>query len=1225
MSALSRLCKLFFLFIISFEVAGQTITLSGKVLNAKTEEPIPFVNIGTLNTTKGTSSNINGEFALKVDTLPQEIFFSHLNYSRRGIRVNENSELVIKLMPVDNVLDAITVTGKKRENYLINLIRKAYNRAVFSRNQQYGKSFYRQTSKAGNYYTELYEIFYDTKFSNTGIVDWEVQEGRYAMKTTALANKNFTLLSRVLTTVQPKTDDFVMPINPNVEDYYEFDVMEVKKMGTREVAMINFIPLKRVRMPAFEGVVYIDINNYDILKVKGKIQHNDLDFIKISGDGLWQDYVLSYELAYREESDSLLLDYISVDQSFDYYREDKLVYPVRTNSQFTFYEYYYPTKNKRLGGTINQRRSDAALLDRIGYNKEFWEANEIVKRTPVELEVIESFESKKAFGTIYLNDQKQIVLERNDILKDTLINELMVKFQKNLIYQEKAYLHLDKPYYTTGEDLWYSAYLVDGAAHQRMDGSAVLYIDLIDPSGEVVLSQIVQIKEGQGQGDMKLPEELKTGKYVLRAHTNWMINVHPDYFFLKEINIYNGSDKGVGKEIKTDISVRFFPEGGELVTGLTNRITFKAIDESGKGIQIEGGIYDDSERRTNDIESIHLGMGGFFINVEEGKSYHAKVSYMGQDYTFPLPVAKSAGISLQVNNSKQNTVKVMIQATAEFEEKSYYILGQSRGRIYFRSKGLIQNRRSIMEIPKSKIPDGIFQITLFDENGLPQCERLVFIDNQRDLDIEITQKDSIIVSRELVEFDIKITDNEGNPVNGGFSLSVMDADQISKKAESESIKSYMLLDSDIRGNVEQPGYYFENRDRETQRNLDLLLLTQGWRRFTWNSILSGRSTRIKYPMEKGLTITGIALSPSDSGPLPNTKLTTLISDGTNVLAGSIRTDEIGKFEMVNLELRDSTRILFNAVGEEGDVQKIKVKLANQKYSVTNRGSGNYLGEKYIDKGEQKYLKLAEERRAIERAFADPKVVILDEVKIVSTKQNVRSFNSIHGTPDAVIKPNSSRIYMNVFQMIQGQVAGVDVFGDSDIRIRNSPGSPLVLLDGMVLIEPAGSYSSIFQAASGGGAEEETPAGGGATGSPGIESLLSIPPNDVERIEVLKGPSAAIYGFRGANGVIAIYTKRGGPDEPIEQESQVFSLKFDGYYSAREFYTPNYEVIQPQHTKPDKRATLYWNPNIKTDETGRANFSFYNSDNGKAFQIDIQGLSQSGEPINALISIGNTVE
>ena len=117
MSAWSRLCKVFFLFIISFEVAGQTISLTGKVLNAQTQEPIPFVNIGTLNTTKGTSSNIYGEFVLNIDSLPQEIFFSHLNYSKRGIRVIENNGLVVKLMPVDNVLDAITVTGKKRKNY----------------------------------------------------------------------------------------------------------------------------------------------------------------------------------------------------------------------------------------------------------------------------------------------------------------------------------------------------------------------------------------------------------------------------------------------------------------------------------------------------------------------------------------------------------------------------------------------------------------------------------------------------------------------------------------------------------------------------------------------------------------------------------------------------------------------------------------------------------------------------------------------------------------------------------------------------------------------------------------------------------------------------------------------------------------------------------------------------------------------------------------------------
>lgn len=1220
MSALNQLGKILFLFLLSFQVVGQNITLTGKVLNASTDEPVPFVNIGTLNSSKGTSSNINGEFVLNVDSLPQEIFFSHLNYSKRGIRVEENNVLVVKLVPVDNVMDAITVTGKKRESYLTNIIRKAYNKAVFSRNQQYGKAFYRQTSKAGDRYTELFEVFYDTKFSNTGITDWEVQEGRYAMQITALANKNFTLLSRVLTTIQPKTDDFVMPVNPRVNEFYEYNVSEVKKIGNREVAVINFIPLKRVRRPAFEGDVYIDINNYDILKIKGKIQHDNLDFIKITGDGTWKKYILSYEVAYRQQTDSLLLDYISVDQSFDYYREEKLVYPVKTISQFTFYEYYYPKKNKRLGGTLSSHRSDAAVLDKIGYNKIFWDENEIVKRTPVEVDVIESFESKRAFGTIYLNDQKQIVLENSDVLKDTLINELMVKFQKNVLYQEKAYLHLDKSFYTTGEDIWYSAYLVDGSSHNRRNGSGVLYVDLIDPAGEQVLSQNIQIKEGLAKGDIMLPDDLTTGKYIIRAYSNWMRNVHPDYFFQKEIDIYSAVEKASpAREVKKDISIRFFPEGGGFIAGMTNRVSFKAIDQSGMGIKIKGDVYDDEGRRVNDIESIHLGMGSFFLNVIEGKSYHAKILYEGEEFTFPLPFAESSGFSLQVNNSRENTIKVIIQGTSEFEEKNYYLIGQSRGRIYFRSKGVIQNKRSIIEIPKSKIPDGVFQITLFDENGLPKCERLVYIDNQRDLDVELSQKDSLLASRSLMDFDIRISDSEGRPVSGNFSLAVTDARQLSKKPESGSIKSYLLLNSDIKGNVEDPGYYFQNREKGTIRNLDLLMLTQGWRRFIWKDALAEYRKRTKYRMEKGLTVSGIALDPLSSAPLPNSTLATFISDGDNVLAGSIETNEIGRFEIKDLELSDSTRILFNRIGEKSKVSKIKVKLADQKYLVSTKGTGDYLSNEEKVPEELAYLKLDEERKAIELAFADKKVIILDELKIEGKREGENRLSSIHGTPDAVIKPDKARVYMNIFQMMEGQVAGLNIIGNTDIRIRSSPGTPLVLVDGMPFIEPTGSYSSLFAGADGG--EEAV-----GLDDSGIQSLLSISPIDVERIEVLKGPSASIYGVRGANGVIAIYTKRGGEDDEItDRESQVFSVTLDGFYSAREFYAPAYEVLRSEHARPDKRATLFWNPNMQTDEKGRANVSFYNSDIGKTFQIDIQGISESGEPISDLIYIGDLAE
>lgn len=635
------------------EAVGQSVEVKGKIMDAQSGELIPFVNIGVLNGRYGTSSNENGEFELKADSLPVELIFSHLNYEKRGIVVYNELEILVKLVPVSQVLDAITVRGRKRKGYIEKLVSKVYNKAIKSNDVQYGKAFYRQKSKNDSTYSELYEIFYDVKFSSQGLREWEVQEGRYAINLykvnkNQLVNRNFTLLSKILTTVQPPTDDVIMPIHPDLRERYSYELKEVRKLGDRDVAILEFIPLKYHEVPAFEGEVYVDINSYDVLRVKGKIVDDRLKFVKLSKGGFWKNYQIDYEIAFKDEDSNLLLDYIRVDQSFDYYLENRFQFPVKTNSWLTFYEYYNPKRKKRLGGRLRFRKSDAAILDKMGYSKEFWEENSVVKRTPIEEEVIEAFESQRAFGTIYLNNQKQIVLERKDLLKDPFVNELRFNFSNTSKKQEKAYLHLDKPFYTAGEDIWYGAYLVDGASHKSNAESTVLYVELIDTDLKVISHQALKLENGQSRGDLHLPESLTTGKYRLRAYTNWMLNFDPSYFFDQEIAIYNATELPAEEiESEPDISIGFYPEGGDLVAGMINRVAFKVVDQSGKGVSAKGEIFNNENKSITKFESKHLGIGSFYFLPRLDENYYAKVEYQDLEEVFALPQMDSSGFVLK--------------------------------------------------------------------------------------------------------------------------------------------------------------------------------------------------------------------------------------------------------------------------------------------------------------------------------------------------------------------------------------------------------------------------------------------------------------------------------------------------------------------------------------------------------------------------------------------------
>ncbi len=1198
--------------LISHEVIGQSVEVTGKVVDAQSNELIPFVSIGVIKAGYGTSSNENGEFELKADSLPLELIFSHLNYEKRGIVLYNESEILVKLEPVSKVLDVITIRGKRIKGYIQKLVSKVYNKALKSKDIKYGKAFYRQKSKNDSLYSELYEIFYDAKFSRQGLLEWEVQEGRYAINLhkvsrNQLVNRNFTLLSRLLTTVLPPTDDVIMPIHPELTERYSYEIKEVRKLDNREVAILEFIPLRYLEAPAFEGEVYVDINSYDVLKVKGKIVDDRLKFVKLT-KGFWKNYQLDYEIAFKDEDSNLLLDYIRVDQSFDYYVENEFQFPVKTNSWLTFYEYYKPKKNKRLGGRLRFRWSNAAILDQMGYSKEFWEENPIVKRTPIEEEVIAAFESQRAFGTIYLNNQKQIVLEKKDLLEDPFINELRFNFTKTSKKQEKAYLHLDKPFYTSGEDIWYSAYLVDGSSHKSEAESTVLYVELIDPDLNVINHQALKLANGHAKGDIHLPEELTTGKYRLRAYTNWMLNFDPSYFFDKEIAIYNANDMPDG-EIRSEqhLSLRFFPEGGDLVAGMVNRVAFKVVDQTGKGISVKGEIFNSVDKSVTNFESKYLGMGSFYILPRWGEGYYAKVKYQGLEKTFPLPEMDSSGFVLKVNNQMPNTIIVTVQASPEHNERNFYLIGQNRGRVYHESKEVITKKGILLEIPKSKLPDGIFQITLFDEGGKPRSERLVFIDHRQEPEVEVFSDKETYESRDAINLNIKITDLDGVPVSGKFSLAITDADQATKRGRENNINSYLLLSSDLKGAVEQPGSYFINRDKRTSLNLDLLMLTHGWRRFAWSSVLENKAPIIRIPPEKdGLTVIGVAIDPSDKTPLAETDLYALFLSSSKSLSASVETDEIGKFQIGGLNYLDSATIFFSRPNKRNKkISNLAVLVIDrQPVSVTSNPTRRTFTDLTVNQNIVAYLENDRKRKSIDLAF-NSKVRVLKEITISDSRL---SNSSIHGAPDAVIKSGENS-YANIFQMIAGQVPGVRVLGkraNADIRIRNSLGSPLVLLDGTQFILPNRN------------------AGGGQ----GLETLLSIPPEVVDRIEVLKGSSASIYGVNGNNGVIAIFTKKGttgidGINHKINNKT--VSVNVRGFYPAREFYSPEYEYVEPEHEKPDKRVTLYWDSQIVTDDNGEATICFYNTEETDNIQIDLQGITDFGQPINRLISMGAEIE
>lgn len=744
---------------------------------------------------------------------------------------------------------------------------------------------------------------------------------------------------------------------------------------------------------------------------------------------------------------------------------------------------------------------------------------------------------------------------------------------------QKIYLHLDKAKYSADETLWFSAYLLDATNHKPDSSTTNLYVEIISPSGYKAQSKLIRMNGGFGNGEFTFLDTIPEGNYKIRAFTNWMRNFNDDFFFEKEIYIANPAfSKYVTKEelrtikkqnrknLKNESSydIKFLPEGGHLLAGVPNRIGFKVLNESGKGIAVSGKVFDSKQNLIAEFESSNLGMGSFSFTPIADEKYTAIVKINNaKSEKISMPKALSQGVSISVTH-KENK-KIAITVLNNFTpgqlppNTSYFLLAHSRGKVVLNHEFVLDNKENVLEISENELPEGILHLTLFNVFSQPVSERLIFIDNSKTLKVSIQSSSSISSPRTKNTIKIKIADQNNAPEPTVFSVSIANSDDM---GNNESILSNLLLNSDLRGKIENPSHYFSSQDPSVKKELDDLMLTQGWRRFTWANVMSDVKIQPKYENEKGILVTGKVTREFFAIPLRDIKVTLSVLNEFNDVF-TTRTRETGLYRFEGLDYSDTVSVSIEAVRRSGRHNLILYVDAmsddrdkEMKYR-TNQGL-SHKGEKaqWVEPTPE-FDPYAERNNEISRLHKEPSpanVIIIDE-----TNQSSQS----------------------VGQILEGRVPGVMITGNNvNIRGSSSMGSntePLFLVDGMPV---------------------------------DAEYALNMNPFDVERIEVLKGSDAAIYGSRGANGVIAIYTKRGK-----FMKKGILDFKMLGYSTPKEYYQPGFEY-KTDDIFEDDRKTIFWSPKLNTNAKGDAEFSFYTSDVLGDFTIRLEGISKEGIPVFA---------
>lgn len=784
------------------------------------------------------------------------------------------------------------------------------------------------------------------------------------------------------------------------------------------------------------------------------------------------------------------------------------------------------------------------------------------------------------------------------INNDDLLKQLVSKLEKyhQTYPEEKAYLHTDKSYYVAGENLWFKAYLVDALTNRPDTVSVPLYVELIDnTAGKIIYKRTIKLSGGFGHGDFKLSDSLQAGTYRLRAYTNWMRNMDESLFYTKDFQIYATSQQDIVERLNAEIiDFNFFAEGGNLIGGFDSRIAFKATDITGKGVDVSGEIISSTGDTIQDFKSVHLGMGFVTFKPENGKSYRAVVKYQNiHTKTFNLPQVKSEGISMVIDNtSSKDNIRIILNNN--MADTKMLIIGQSKGVAFYVGSVPAGKQNSFIMIPKDKFPPGVAQFTVFDDKFRPHCERVVFIQPTQSLTFNIKTNKITYKTREKTNLDIEVKDNEGNPVEGNFSLSVSDDNQIKGIDEQETILTNILLRSDLKGNIENPTYYFDKTKLNASYHLDILMMTQGWRRFKWQDVLQEELSPTKFVLERGLTIAGQATKLDDKSFDKKLNLTMILGRDSTQQFLMEETEKDGTFTFYGLDFKDSCEVMVQTMlGEEKENAKSKISFLAQTSpacTVVNKT----VGVVEIDyQSLTDYFKYTKDALDFQKKYSLDNSLMLSEVAVKAkkyVKPPLTDRRVLYARAEATVKGDASPSALNVFELLRGRVAGVYIGGD-----RNNPnitfrggssmsldGNPMYLVDGMPVTK---------------------------------DMILSIDINLVDRVEIVRSLAGGVmYGDQARGGIVSVFIKNGTFDNKFTTNEETYGIaktNFIGYYTSKKFYVPKYDQDLSQNTRPDYRATVYWSPMIRTDKNGKASVSYFNTDAQTTVKIHIEGITNSG--------------
>ena len=764
----------------------------------------------------------------------------------------------------------------------------------------------------------------------------------------------------------------------------------------------------------------------------------------------------------------------------------------------------------------------------------------------------------------YLEVNGQQSSPRFDKLSLSLAKELNFSIQENqrdslVTWQERLLLHVDKPTIEKGRPLFFKAYTLTGPNRVRGTLSKVVKLELLNSTNEILSVQLHKIEDGMAQGEFKIPEKLDKGIYTLRAYTRWMQNYGPSFYYEQKLIL--GSDIKNDRNYDTEnFNVTFYPEGGSLVAGIKNKLLLKVKNSKGQLIKVEGDIIDKQGLKIAPVVVFENRIMSTIFKPEFGQEYHFVPTNQSQK-TYVLPSPMEEGYSLAVNNLNENTLSVGLEASEKMMGKQVWLKGEMSGVTYFDKQINFKKPFTTLEIVKEGIPFGVLTISLVDENNRVWSKRPVSISPANDFNLVITPLENDIADE--LSFSVRVTNEKGEPIETDFSLSVTSMESVVNNRQERQNFGFLWEQ-----NISEGSNQNQARLQTFMKDLEILTSED-------SKAFQEIPNRIQYPFQNGLDLFGYAYD-LNNNLLKNTELQVLSTSERDLLIMEVETDAKGFVRIQNLQLEGKNKLVFRTKGEDTSSRFVKIIPLQKDYNQ-----------------KAEFKQLANSKRAIVQASPwqpdnSGDLIELNEVEIIEKKKETKKDNkSIYGVEPTRVATQDTEKPKTIPELFLG-IPGVQVVNlgglNPQIRIPRVAGAGQLLwvIDALPLMQP--------------------------TSLRDVMNLISA--QDVDRIEFIIGPEAAVYGTRASAGVIVIYTRTGQNLDLVNRKDGSFN--FQGFNEGLSFDSYAQELAKRPKKFEGRPTTIFWNSSIKTNSNGEALVKFTSPIAYEKLNIKVSTVSRTGK-------------